>query len=237
MAVDSTRQICGNCGAPNDAGAVVCVVCGALLSAYAPQAEPESIAPAPETTTTTTTTTPRPTNGDRKPTPSTDWRGMFETRPGRLLGSADPLRDLERDFRDNLPQSKATANQSPEAKPDERTRPRPAPEIPTTTSPPPQRPQPTAQQPRVSKPKRARAQAVNTRPGVDPRFNRRRPQSIIGAGVFFLLMGCIVAVILSAAGAGDVPVALAFLCLSPLGFIAIVAGIVISISRKEGRGG
>jgi hypothetical protein len=34
----------------------------------------------------------------------------------------------------------------------------------------------------------------------------------------------------------DVAVGLVFLCLTPLGLIAIVAAVVVAISRKEGRG-
>jgi hypothetical protein len=250
MAVDSTRQICGNCGALNAPDAVVCVVCGALLAAYAAPPEPEPIEPTRSTTTTTTTTstTPRPTPSDRQPaTTGTDWRGMFESTPGRLTGTTNPLQDLERNFRDDLPQSKATPNQAPEAKPDERTqrlRERPAVETPApTTTPPPVQPQKQeafpGQQRRIkeARGRAARVQPSNNRPGTVQRFNRRRPQSMITGGVIVLLLGCVVTVFLSSAGASDVLVAGAFLCLMPLGFIAIVAGIVISVSRKEGRGG
>jgi hypothetical protein len=249
MAVDSTRQICGNCGALNDPDAVICVVCGALLAAYAASPEPDAVEPipSPTTTTTTTTTTPRPTTNDRTPTTSagTDWRGMFESKPGRLSGTANPLQDLERSFRDDLPQSKATANQAPEAKPDERTqrpRERSVVETPPAASSPFEKPKQEVfpgQQRRIkeARGRAARVQTSNKRPGVDPRFNQRRPQSVITAGAAMLLLGCVLTVIFTAVGASDVLIGGVFLCLMPLGLIAFVAGIVISVSRKEGRGG
>ncbi|CAN5508172.1 hypothetical protein BH09CHL1_BH09CHL1_23650 [soil metagenome] len=247
MAVDSTRQICGNCGAFNDPDAVVCVVCGALLAAYATPPEPDAVNPTPSTTTTTTTTTPRPTTDDLKPTTTsaTDWRGMFESTPGRLSGTANPLQNLERNFRDDLPQSKATANQAPEAKPDERTQPRrerPVVEAPRTTPPPveTQKQEAFPGQQRRTKEARgraSRASTYNNRPGADPRFNRRRPQSIIGLSVFLLILGCLITFILLNADSSDTLVGGVFLCFTSLGLIALVSGIVITVSRKEGRGG
>ena len=90
MAVDSTRQICGNCGAFNDPDAVVCVVCGALLAAYATPPEPSPIEPAP-TTTTTRPPPVRPPTNDQQPTPATDERTLFENNPTPITGDRSPL--------------------------------------------------------------------------------------------------------------------------------------------------
>lgn len=59
---------------------------------------------------------------------------------------------------------------------------------------------------------------------------------MVAIGLFLLLMGCVLSIILAAVGASDVAIAFTFLCLTPLGFVAIVAAIVIAISRREGRG-
>jgi hypothetical protein len=246
MAVDSTRQTCGNCGAFNDPDAVVCVVCGALLAAYASPPEPDTAETASTTTTTTTTTTtPRPIPGGRTQPTTSDWRGMFDSKSGRISGTPNPLQDLERNFRDDLPQSKATPNQVPEAKPDERTQPRrerPAAEAPRTTPPAvvAQKREAFPEQQRRIKEARGRAaqtQPTNKRPGTDPRFNKRRPQSVIGFSVFLLILGCLITAVLLSADSSDTLVGGVFLCFTSIGLIALVAGIVISVSRKEGRGG
>jgi len=233
MSSEATRQICGNCGAPNDPDAVICIVCGAVLSAYA-QSQPAA---------TTTTTTPPPATTTAAPSrpssPATDWRSMFETKPGRTTSIPAPPTDLDLDYREEPPITTTTSTTTTSAPPPPRpNRTQPTTIAPSTTPPPVRAPEPANTRAETAPPKPAPARpAPWQRPRSDPRFNRRRPQTMVGIGVFLLLMGCVVSVILSAVGASDLAVGLAFLCLSPLGFIAIVAAIVISISRKEGRGG
>jgi hypothetical protein len=60
---------------------------------------------------------------------------------------------------------------------------------------------------------------------------------MVGVGVILLLLSCILPVFLALVGVSDVAVGFTFICLFPLGLIAIVTAIVISISRREGRGG
>ena len=227
MSSEATRQICGNCGAPNDPDAVICVVCGAVLSAYA-QSQP-----AAATTTTTpppATTTPLPSSPS---SPAGDWRSMFETKPGRTTSIPAPPTDLG--YREEPPITTTTSTTTTSA-------PRPARTQPTTIA-----PSTTPPPVRVPEAANARAETVPPKPAParpapwqrsrsDPRFNRRRPQTMVGIGVSLLLIGCVGSVILAAVDASDLAI-LTFLCLSPLGFMAIVAAIVISISRKEGRGG
>jgi len=55
-------------------------------------------------------------------------------------------------------------------------------------------------------------------------------------GVAIMFLGCIATFVLALANVNSTVVGLVFLCAMPIGFIAIVAGIVVSISRKEGRG-
>lgn len=223
MAEEATRQICGNCGAPNDPGAVICTVCGAVLSAYA---QPQTPVPSPPTTTTLApiaTTTPAPVSAT-----GNDWRSMFDTK-------TKPPQDLDFDDRDERPAPTTTPV------PRRVTTTPPPTTPPPTTTPAPVRPQaqarPAAPRTETTTPRPARARpAPWERPKADPRFNRRRPQGMIAIGLLLLLLGCFVTGILAAVGADEAAI-LVFLCLTSIGFIAIVAAIVIWISRKEGRGG
>jgi hypothetical protein len=55
-------------------------------------------------------------------------------------------------------------------------------------------------------------------------------------GVLVMFFGCIATFVLALANVNSTVVGLVFLCSMPIGFIGIVAGVVVAISRKEGRG-
>ncbi len=249
MTSDSTRPICSNCGAPNEPGASTCIVCGAELPATV----------ATTTTTTTTSTTPRPVFSPATTPPGGDWRTIFESSLNRT-GIPEPPPELERDLHEGV-----AAAEIPPPPPIITTPPpifttpatvttpapgtTPAPVVTTTRAPvmppppliqtvaPPVQAPPTVsttttRPPKAQPPSRPKPPG---KPGADSRFNRRRPQSIIMTGVTVMIVGCLLTFILALVNVNSTVVVLVFLCAMPIGFIAIVSGIVVSISRKEGR--
>lgn len=71
------------------------------------------------------------------------------------------------------------------------------------------------------------------------RFDRgmqnRSPQSLILYGIMIFVIGCILALVLSALGSSDTLVGLLIFCAGPLGFIVVVIGIILAVARREGR--
>lgn len=231
MAGEEARQICGNCGAPNDPDAAICIVCGAVLSAYGQQQQADAFTTSTTPSPVTPTTTPAPSG---PPSTAGDWRSMFESRTGRQSSVPESPPNLDR--RSETPIAATTTTPAPVSRP--QASPAPTTTRPPSTTPAPARqPERTRTPPEPTQPNPAQVRpAPWERPRADSRFNRRRPQTMVAIGLFLLLMGCVLSIILAAVGASDVAIAFTFLCLTPLGFVAIVAAIVIAISRREGRG-
>ena len=70
---------------------------------------------------------------------------------------------------------------------------------------------------------------------LDRQLSNRSPQSLILYGIMIFVLGCVIAMILSATGASDTLVALLFICAGPLGLIMLVIGIILAVARREGR--
>ena len=256
------QQKCGKCGAVNSADAVTCVNCGTVLAAYAsasvpesdstsvPAAEPKPVDAEPETPVELASET-KPGKPTEK---SSDWRDLFSHAPGAdepapsfdALPAAPAIPLPPESAISGIDEiTAATEDESPEPA----DQPDIEPVAPVATPAPAAEPaaSPTVAVRPQPEPSRPKARAYPVPPTQEPpsfdsrmvRFDRgistRSPQKLILYGILIFVLGCVLAMILSALGASDSLVGLLFICAGPIGLIVAVIGIILAVARREGR--